>query len=101
VNEPHYAELVAALAALDFFSIDLIPPQTRQLHFADTVRQGKDVGVNWESLPVHPDFAVRREEIKRKLVAFTTFTFLNPVAVAIPARSTPRPAAVGYHPHAA
>jgi len=75
VNEPHYAELVAALAALDFFSIDLIPPQTRQLHFADTVRQGKDVGVNWESLPVHPDFAIRREEIKRRLVAFTTLTF--------------------------
>jgi hypothetical protein len=74
-NEPHYAEIVAALAALDFFSHAPIPPHTHELHFADTVQRGEDVGVNWQSLPVNPDFAIRREEIKRKLITFTTSAF--------------------------
>jgi hypothetical protein len=75
-NSPHYAELVAALAAWDFFSLGEIAWDERQLHFVDTIQDTRDLGVTWETLPVHPHGHVhRREEVKRALITFTTFAY--------------------------
>ena len=76
-NLPHYIELVSALAALDFFTLEHINPNDRYLHSADTFKNAVDLGVNWETLPVSPQNAkVKREDIKRKLVSFTTFAYV-------------------------
>lgn len=74
-NAPHYAELTAALAAWDFFMLEQIAPDDKRLHFADTLQQGQDQGVNWRTLPVHPDEATRRELVKQRMVTFTTFLY--------------------------
>lgn len=74
-NAPHYAELVAALAAWDFFLLGRVEPDDKRLHFADTLQQGQEQGVTWRTLPVHPDEAVRREEVKRRMVTFATFLY--------------------------
>jgi hypothetical protein len=75
VNDPHYAELTAALAAWDFFMLPGIDQNNRKLHFADTQQQGSEQGINWRTLPVHPDISGRRDEIKHRLVSFTTFAY--------------------------
>jgi len=79
LNSPHYAEIAAALAAWDFFQKNQIKPNAAELHFADTIRtvnqEQQDLEVRWETLPVDPDQAVRREEVKRKLVVYATFTY--------------------------
>ncbi|MCA1613066.1 MAG: hypothetical protein LC800_02695 [Acidobacteria bacterium] len=76
-NTPHYAELAAALAAWDFFNLSKIAGDAKQLHFADTFKDEADLGVTWETLPVHPqDYVNRHEEVKRALVVFTTFAYL-------------------------
>lgn len=75
-NDPHYAEIVAALAAWQFFSLPRIAPDGRQLHFADTVRDNKqELGVNWGTLPLNPESEGRREEIRRVLTVFTTAAY--------------------------
>ncbi|HEX7316653.1 MAG TPA: hypothetical protein VF297_22315 [Pyrinomonadaceae bacterium] len=74
-NAPHYAELIAGLAAWDFFQLGEVSPDDKRLHFADTLQQGQEQGVNWRTLPVHPDAAFRREEVKQRMVAFTTFLY--------------------------
>lgn len=76
-NLPHYIELVSALAALDFFGMGAIGPDDKYLHFADSVKTKDDLGVCWETLPVFPHNAkFKRENIKRKLVSFTTFAYI-------------------------
>jgi hypothetical protein len=74
-NDPHYAEIVAALAAWQFFSLGAIQPGERQLHFADTEKDKQDFGVNWGTLPVNPENAVNRDRIKRNLTIFTTMAY--------------------------
>jgi hypothetical protein len=74
-NAPHYSEMIAAIAAWDFFMSGQIMADGKFLHFADSLREGQDQGVNWTTIPVHPDIAVRREEIKQALVTFTTFVY--------------------------
>jgi hypothetical protein len=89
-NSPHYAELVAALAAWDFFGRAKVDPSDRKLHYADSIsttpnqQQGdredraKDVGVGWSTLPVRlgaQNDASARNVLKYRLVAFTTFMY--------------------------
>lgn len=78
-NLPHYAELVAALAAWDFFNLEAgsIHREERKLHYADSFDNGEDLGVSWETLPVfvgNPQG--RRASVKQRLVTFTTFAYL-------------------------
>lgn len=76
-NDPHYAELAAALAFWDFLNFGPIAKTDKQLHFVDTIQDNRDLGVTWETLPVHPFGHVdRREDVKRALVVFTTFAYL-------------------------
>lgn len=56
-NAPHYAEMVAALAAWEFFGLAQVRPDARELHFADTKQSDPDLGVRWDTLPVHPSSA--------------------------------------------
>ncbi|MEA2175515.1 MAG: hypothetical protein QOD00_3107 [Blastocatellia bacterium] len=74
-NDPHYAELIAALAAWQFFVLPQIPIGEKQLHFADTMQDKIDVGVNWKTLPVNPNNMASRDQIKRDLTIFTTLTY--------------------------
>lgn len=69
-NESHYAEIVAALAARDFFSLDEIDLNDHQLHYADSRE------VSWSSLPISNDNEDDAREIKHKLVSFTTLAYL-------------------------
>lgn len=79
LNSPHYAEIVAALSAWDFFQKDQIKLDVTELHFADTIRTlnqtQQDLDVRWDTLPVDPDRAIRREEIRRSVVVFATFAY--------------------------
>lgn len=76
-NQPHYAELAAALAAWDFFSLQSTDREEKKLHFADTQDNGIDRGVTWETLPVGVVGAPgRRGELAQKLIAFTTFVYV-------------------------
>lgn len=74
-NDPHYAEIIAALSASEFFSEGKIKSDINELHFADTQQNKKDLFVRWDTIPVHPGSANRREEIKQRLVIFTTFAY--------------------------
>jgi hypothetical protein len=75
-NAPHYVELAAALAAWDFFQLPDFQRGSRELHFADTVNDGNDVGVTWQTLPINlVNQSSRREQVKRALVTFTTFAY--------------------------
>jgi len=74
-NEPHYAELVAALSAWQFFALPHVPAGNSQLHFADTVNDKSDIGVNWKTLPVNPENTRSRDAIKRGLTVFTTMAY--------------------------
>lgn len=69
-NDAHYAELVAALGARDFFSLSDISQTERQLHYTDGTVLG------WETLPTLPSVQADRLGIKRKLIALTTFAYL-------------------------
>lgn len=77
-NLPHYAELAAALAAWDFYKLGRVKHDERKLHYADSYdNNGRDLGVSWETLPVfRGNYQARRDEIKQKLVSFTTFAYL-------------------------
>jgi hypothetical protein len=75
MNDPHYAEIVAALAAWQFFSLGTIQPAERQLHFADTIKNKVDLGVNWETLPLNIENSLNRENVKRSLTIFTTLAY--------------------------
>jgi hypothetical protein len=74
VNAPHYAEFVAALAASDFFSRR--EGRGAQLHYAndETVEDTQQVqrGISWNTLP---EGGRGLAEVKRRLVAFTTFAY--------------------------
>lgn len=74
-NKPHYVEIIAALAASDYFRRESVDINNRALHFADTIDDVRgDLGVTWDTLPFsHPD---QREEVKRLLVTFTTFAYI-------------------------
>jgi hypothetical protein len=67
-NEPHYVEIVASMAARDFFLRDDFPQSERLLHYAD----GDHFG--WRTIPCQSEHDQR--EIKRKLLSFTTFAFI-------------------------
>lgn len=69
-NESHYAEIIAALAARDFFSLKEINPNDHQLHYADAPE------ISWSSLPISANVENGAREIKHKLVAFTTLAYL-------------------------
>jgi len=75
MNDPHYAEMVAALAAWQFFSLRQTIPSDKQLHFADTVKDGRDFGVNWSTLPVNAEEIAKRDEVKRSLTVLTTLAY--------------------------
>lgn len=76
-NLPHYAELIAALAAWDFYNLPDIHHEERKLHYADSFDNGNDLGVSWETMPVFiANHQARRAEIKQRLVSFTTFAYL-------------------------
>jgi hypothetical protein len=76
-NLPHYAEIVAALAAWDFYNLHDIHPEERKLHYADSFDNGDDLGVSWETMPVSiANRQAQRAKIKQKLVSFTTFAYL-------------------------
>jgi hypothetical protein len=76
-NLPHYAELVAALAAWDFYNLPEVYAQGRKLHYADSFDNGNDLGVSWDTMPVFiSNHQSKRTEIKQKLVSFTTFAYL-------------------------
>lgn len=74
-NDAHYAEVIAALAAWEFFSKGQIKSDAKELHFADTRQNDQDLGLRWDTLPVHPATPIHRDEIKRRLVTFTTFAY--------------------------
>lgn len=76
-NLPHYAELVAALAAWDFYHLPDIHREERKLHYADSFDNGNDLGVSWETMPVViANHQARRAAIKQQLVCFTTFAYV-------------------------
>jgi hypothetical protein len=75
MNAPHYAEIVAALAAWQFFSLGTIQQNEHQLHFADTVKDKQDFGVTWETLPLNFENSNSRDQIKQKLTVFTTLAY--------------------------
>lgn len=68
-NDSHYAELVAALAARDFFSMENVDVNDRQLHYTEAQE------VSWSSLPTSMKEREDSIEIKRRLVAFTTLAY--------------------------
>lgn len=67
-NNAHYAELVAALSARDFFSLPKINQDTRHLHYTD------GEVFTWATMPAAS--AEGQKEIKQKLLAFTTVAYL-------------------------
>jgi hypothetical protein len=74
VNAPHYAELVTALAATDFFSDTAHEERQGDLHFANDVVVGDgqtrtSEGITWHTLPMGGH---KHQEVKRKLVSFVT-----------------------------
>jgi hypothetical protein len=75
-NSPHYVEFISALAALDFFNPEGNEAAQAGLHFANdvTIIEGQPVsnGISWSSLP---SVGQRQVEIKRKLIAFSTFAY--------------------------
>lgn len=76
-NLPHYAELAAALAAWDFYSLASIQQEARKLHYVDSYDNGSDLGVSWETLPISlGEAARRRSTVKQRLIAFTTFAYV-------------------------
>lgn len=75
LNAPHYIEMIAALAASDFFASGSIDINTKELHFADSLHNHSDLGVSWETLPAHPLRSSLREGWKKQLTVFTTFAF--------------------------
>jgi hypothetical protein len=75
-NSAHFAELVAALAARDFFDLPSIGSSESELHFADSTQDGVDLGVTWETLPVGQNQKAIRQETKYRLVTLATFCYL-------------------------
>jgi hypothetical protein len=73
-NSPHYVEIVAALAALDFFGHSQIPSQLNKakLHFADSLN-GDDLGVTWQTVPISN---LVRTRLEQSMVSFTTTIYL-------------------------
>jgi hypothetical protein len=94
-NSPHYAELVAGLAAWDFFALKNLNAKQKALHFAnsltttkdqakpDVEEKASDLGVGWSTLPISVDtpgdvqtlLSLRRNTLRCRLVAFTTFMY--------------------------
>ncbi len=74
-NDAHYAELIAAIAAWQFFALPHIHSNDKQLHFADSLQDKIDIGVTWKSLPVDPGKTSSREQMKRSLTVFTTLVY--------------------------
>jgi hypothetical protein len=68
-NDSHYAEIVAALAARDFFLMQDVDVNDRQLHYTESTE------VSWASLPASLNENEDSRDIKRKLVAFTTLAY--------------------------
>jgi hypothetical protein len=80
-NSAHYCELTAALAGLDYFSLDVAGGDPAQLlHFADDMRieagQPVSQGVQWDTLPASPKRTQFRALFKHRLVSFTTFAYI-------------------------
>jgi hypothetical protein len=75
-NAPHYVEFVSALAALNFFGRGEGGGARGELHFANDVavveNQPISRGIFWSSLPAASPV---HEEVKRRLVSFTTFAY--------------------------
>ena len=69
-NDPHFAEIIAAFGARDFFSLPQIDPEERQLHYADATH------FDWKSIPAVDGSATDQLAIKQRLLAFTTFAYL-------------------------
>jgi hypothetical protein len=69
-NDPHFAEIIAAFGARDFFSLPVVDREERQLHYADAVH------FDWKSLPAADSTTNDQLEVKLRLLAFTTFAYL-------------------------
>jgi len=70
VNDPHYDEIIAGLAARDFFNLAAVRKDANELHYAN----GDHFG--WDTLPSLETIKNDRLDIKQKLLAFTTFAYL-------------------------
>lgn len=68
-NDCHYAELVAALSARDFFTLEQFGVEDQFLHYTDSTE------VTWNSLPVSTSPPENRRNLKLKMLAFTTFAY--------------------------
>lgn len=78
-NNPHYIEVVTALAALDFFRANGTrkPEDQIQQKVFISQRSGEKV-VEWDSFPVTRDTSrssVLRKEFREKLIAMTVFSY--------------------------
>ncbi len=74
-NKPHYAEIMAALSAWDFFTRPDARSDERLLHYADTYKGGEDEGARWANLPLSLTLLPQRKLLTRRLVVFTTFAY--------------------------
>lgn len=76
LNRSHYAELVAGLAARDFFKTPENFDTIEELHFGNDVVVNEGVtlslGIDWHTLPMSAD---GHREFKRRLVSLTTFAY--------------------------
>ncbi|MEI6757444.1 MAG: hypothetical protein WCK85_06280 [Chlorobium sp.] len=72
-NDAHYAELIAALASIDFFGTNT--PVTSRNHFI--ARKGDGSDIKWDTLPFgrSQHNLSRQNDIKRLLSILTTFAF--------------------------
>lgn len=76
-NRPHYVELVAALAAFDFFDQNEVVQDSRdsKMYFGSARPRGV---VDWQALPVSRDVTQldrKRAELKLKLATMTAFAY--------------------------
>lgn len=74
-NQPHYIEVVTALAANDFFAQPSIEGDPEKLYF---IACRDDENVTWKSLPVSrnvSEITNRLTELKSKLVSMAVFSY--------------------------
>lgn len=69
-NDPHFAEIIAAFGARDFFSLPVVDPEERQLHYADANH------FDWKSIPTADNKTNDQLEVKLRMLTFTTFAYL-------------------------
>lgn len=74
-NQPHYIELVTALAAFDFFAQPPVEGEPEKLYF---IASRENEMITWDSLPVarkDEQIGPRQVELKSQLLTMTTFAY--------------------------